>query len=89
MDREAVRASTPTGIACIFVPTLTTGMLINGNGVCVDPPLGTEVLRQPDSAAEGPGLPPDVQDPALGSVDEGRSPLRLREADGADPLTQS
>ena len=31
----------PTGIACIFVPTLTTGMLINGNGVCVDPPLGT------------------------------------------------
>jgi hypothetical protein len=32
----------PTGIACIFVPGLTTGNLINGNGVCVDPPLGTQ-----------------------------------------------
>jgi hypothetical protein len=32
----------PTGIACVFVPGLTVGGLINGNGVCVDPPLGTQ-----------------------------------------------
>lgn len=31
----------PTGIACIFVPGLTAGSLINGNGVCIDAPLGT------------------------------------------------
>src|SRR5262249_35051255 len=32
----------PTGIACIFVPSLTVGGLFNGNGVCIDPPLGTQ-----------------------------------------------
>ncbi len=32
----------PTGIACAFVPGLTVGSLINGNGVCVDPPLGAQ-----------------------------------------------
>jgi hypothetical protein len=32
----------PTGIACAFIPGLTVGSLINGNGVCVDPPLGAQ-----------------------------------------------
>lgn len=32
----------PTGIACAFVPGLTVGGLINGNGVCIDPPLGAQ-----------------------------------------------
>lgn len=32
----------PTGIACAIVPGLTVGGLINGNGVCVDPPLGAQ-----------------------------------------------
>jgi len=32
----------PTGITCIFVPTLTVGGLFNGNGVCIDPPLGAQ-----------------------------------------------
>jgi len=77
----------PTGIACIFVPGLTAGSLLNGNGICIDPPLGAA-----GACPQGDDINPTVREDKafIKAVETGdRSDIRSDYADGAKTLALS